>query len=175
MKLNDFCHALESGQLVRAGWGCPNLSSQGIITRELAVDAEEWEMVLRVSADNGFRWEYRWTLFGDSTVIDPIRHLPLEAQVLLQGLGLGTSDMHTALMEAASSLTATGEWDDVPPRDAGERMHIVNRAIDATEAGINRWYRPLAQIHRDEDDVDTIARHTRNVTSMVLEVSGVAS
>lgn len=177
MKLNDFTAAVDTNKLRRAGFGCTNLVSGGIVERDLRVDAEKWEMVLDMKADNGWRKSISWELYADYTVIDPLHYASDDVLILMLGMGVGIPDLHTALMDAAPALVATfdGGMDDLP-RNESERLYRIKRAIEGVEEQINAWYKPLAQIERDDDDVDTLkAEHEHRVVSMVLEVCGVAS
>jgi hypothetical protein len=158
MKLNDFCTAVDAGKLRRAGFGCTNLVSKGIISRDVRVDSDGWEMVLDIAADNGWRYSVRWELYADCLELDPLHHATDEQLILMLGMGIGICDLESALMDAAPRLVATytGGMDDDPPRNESERLHRINQAIRGIEEQIAAWYKPLAQIERDEDDVETL-------------------
>lgn len=176
MNLNDFCHAVDTRKYRRAGLGCANLSSQGILTRDVAV-ADGWEMVLKIGADNGWAAEVRWELYADSQIMDPLHHATDEQLILLMGLGVGIGDLHEALMDAAPRLVATydGGMDDLP-RTESERLHRIHRAIAGMEEQIAAWYKPLARVEREEAAPDLLERAffpglTEDLASLTIRAS----
>lgn len=183
MMLIDFQRTLENmdkpnhnaAQWARCCWFGAHLVAADVVNREVRVDGEEYEVVLIVTSQDGWRWETRWVLHNDYRTIDPLGNCPPHVQAMAQALGLIPTDFANAVKNAAPQLILGFQMDapeDGGPRNAAERVHEVERAIKSIDDRVSRWLFNLERLESPE--VEALkAAHTASVVAMVERAMGV--